>query len=143
METRRIIVANQQRLLREMMKRVIEKTPGFQVVGEGLEMAKLPAAIERTNAQWVIVSLRPEGELPQIVDDLLAVQPTLRVLALAPDGSQVKVKALKPREENLSNMNLNKLIAMLRSESSWEPEVQIEIEKPDTVLELKEEVQHA
>jgi len=61
MQTHRVVLANESRLLREMLERVIRKVPDLEVVGHAADPARLPSVLEETDAQWVIVSLLPNG----------------------------------------------------------------------------------
>ncbi|MGH2523082.1 MAG: hypothetical protein ACRDH2_11315 [Anaerolineales bacterium] len=120
-KTRRIILANEPRLLREMFKRVIRTIPDLEVVGEASSLEALEPLIEQTQAQWVVVSLIASGQMPESVERLLSQHPTLRILAVAEDGSQAMVKWLESREERLSGFSLNDLIAALQAKAPWRP----------------------
>jgi hypothetical protein len=96
-----------------MLKRVIAKAPGLQVVGEVTDPAKLSSLIQQTNAQWVIVSLWPKGLLPTALGSLLTEHPSLCILGVAADGSQARMKRAESPEEDLSDLCLGKLIAVL------------------------------
>ena len=120
MQQHRIVVANKQRLLRQMLRRVIEKTPDFQVVGEISGLTRLPEYVDQVDAQWVIVSLESDGNMPEEIETLLAQYPTVRVLAVASDGSHVKVKWVETHEEDLDNLSLGALVAALRKQSPWQ-----------------------
>lgn len=113
-EHRRIVLANEPRLLREMLQRVVDKQPDLQVVSEVSDWAELPSTIERTEAQWVILPLLADGKMPAIVDSLLSTSPTLHILAVAMDGSRIKMKCGASEEEWLNNLSLDALIALLR-----------------------------
>lgn len=113
----RIILANGSRFLHEMLKRVIEKTPDLQVVDEVTNLARLPSAISQTDAQWVIMSLPLDGEIPGVVKSWLIAHPSVRILAMATDGSQVRIKWLESHEEALDDLSLDELIAVLRTQS--------------------------
>jgi hypothetical protein len=113
MQPRRIIMVSGSRFLQEMLKRVIAKTPGLQLVDEITDLAMLSSAIERTDAQWVVVSYPPNGEMPKAVASSLAAHPSVRVLAVAADGSHVKMKWVESREEILDDLSLDELIAVL------------------------------
>jgi hypothetical protein len=115
MQAHRVILANESRLLREMLERVIKKVPHLEVVGQAADAARLPSLLEGTDAQWVIVSLLPNGKMPAVVDSLLAEHPSLRVLAVAVDGSQVKAKWVEPHEKDLGDLSLQELIAILEN----------------------------
>jgi hypothetical protein len=113
MQPRKIIMVDGSRFLREMLKRVIAKTPGLQLVDEITDLASLSSTIERTGAQWMVVSYPPNGKLPEAVESSLAAHPSIRVLALATDGSQVKMKWVESREEIVDDLSLDELIAVL------------------------------
>jgi hypothetical protein len=137
MQSRKIIMVDGSRFLREMLKRVIAKTPGLQLVDEITDLASLSSVIEQTGAQWMVVSYPPNGKLPEAVESSLATHPSVRVLALAADGSQVKMKWMEPRdsavavaadarlvkmkwvesrEKILDDLSLDELIAILRAD---------------------------
>jgi hypothetical protein len=115
MEARRIILAGESRLLMDMLRRAISKSPGLEVVGQIPDLASLPSAVERFGAQWVIMSLQPETSLPEVVSRLLAAHLSLLVLALAADGSQARLEWMEPHEEIFDQLSLDELVATLRS----------------------------
>jgi hypothetical protein len=115
METQRIILAGESRLLMEMLRRAISKSPGLEVVDQVADLANLPSAVERASAQWVIISLRPEGKMPEVVSHLLATHPSLLVLALAADGSHARLEWMEPHEEIFDQLSLDELVATLHS----------------------------
>src|SRR5436305_2091466 len=89
---RRVLLANEPRLFREMLQRVMQNTPGIEVVGEVTELSALREALAETGANWVIVSLSPAGRLPDVVEPLLVEFPSLCVLGVADDGSHAEVR---------------------------------------------------
>jgi chemotaxis response regulator CheB len=113
MKSHRVILANESRLLREMLERAINKAPDLEVVGQLTDFARLPSLLENTDAQAVILPLLPTGKIPGVADSLLAEHPSLQVLAIAADGSQVKAKWLEPHEKDLGDLSLGELIAIL------------------------------
>jgi hypothetical protein len=96
-----------------MLRRVIARSPGLQVVGEVTDPVILSSLIQRTSAQWVIVSLWPEGLLPSTVESLLTEHSSVCILGIAADGSQARIKRAETPEENLRNLSLGELIAVL------------------------------
>lgn len=113
-EVHGVILAYEHRLLRGMLERAIKKTPGLQVVGEMTDPDRLQPLLDETGAHWVIVSLAPDGRLPDTVDTLLAAHRSVRILAVACDGSQAKVKGRGDREQVLDDLSLEELVAILR-----------------------------
>jgi DNA-binding NarL/FixJ family response regulator len=112
-ELRRIILANQPRLLRKMLQRAIDHAPGLRVVGEISEPGGLAALLDQTGADWVIISLKPNGKTPDAVDRLLADYPSLRILAVAADGSQAKLVWTASYVEPLGELSLDRLLTLL------------------------------
>jgi hypothetical protein len=122
-----------------MLKRVIQKTPDLKVIGEISDLARLASTIAETGAEWVVVSLPPSGRIPETVESSLTAHPSVRVLAVAPDGSQVKMMWVEPREtavavaadgsqiemhwtesreKDLDDVSMDELIAILRKHHS-------------------------
>ena len=113
MSEQRIILANGSRLLHEMLNRILIKTVNLKVVQEITDHTKLPTAIERSDAEWVIMSLPVESKIPEWVDNYIIDHPNIRVMAVANDGSWVKTKWLESHEEELDNLSLKDLIHIL------------------------------
>lgn len=117
MQLTRILIANEPRLLREMLSHTIRSFPEFKVVGEIQGLAGLVVAIRKAAPQWVIISLTPGGQLPKIVASLLAENPFLGIVALATDGGQ-GVICWMGQQEVLENISFNKLAWVLRRQLS-------------------------
>ncbi len=115
MPTGRVVLANDSRLLREMLKRVINKVPTLQVVEEIGDLAGLLPAIQRTNPAWVVVSLSANGSMPEVTNTVLQEQ-SMHILGLRADWSRAKVKSLPFCEENLGSLSLRELIDILTSD---------------------------
>lgn len=113
MQPTRVILANEPRLLREMLKRVITRAPELQVVGEVTDPTELSPLLRQTHAQWIIVSLWPEGLVPSAIESLLVEHSSVRVLGMAGDGSQARIKRAEFTEQELCNLSLSRLIAVL------------------------------
>jgi DNA-binding NarL/FixJ family response regulator len=113
MEAQRIILADGPRFLLEMLKRVILKSPGLQIVGEISDLERLPSVVEQTHAEWVIVSLRSDGKMPEVVRSFSATHPSVFILALAADGTCVKMRWMESHEKVLEGLSLDELVAIL------------------------------
>jgi hypothetical protein len=116
MEPRRIILAQIPRFLRETLERAFDQVPGIRIVAEVVDLAQLPAALDRTGAQWVIVSLPPDGTVATGLDRLLAAYPSVRLMNVATDGSHVTMQWVEPREQTLDALSMSELIELLRDE---------------------------
>lgn len=91
-DPRRIILANQPRLLREMLSRVFAATPGLQVVGEVENFVGLAELMTQVKAHWLIVTLDGEGQSPLRVSNPGTGLPTTSLMAISADGRQVEVQ---------------------------------------------------
>ena len=109
----RIILANGSRLVHEMLNRILLKTENLEVVQEIANHNKLPAEIEKSDAEWVVLSLPADSSLPEWTDTYIVEHPSVRFMAIANDGSWVKTKWLEYHEEELDNLSLRDLIHIL------------------------------
>jgi hypothetical protein len=114
MQTSRVILANEPRLLRGMLRRVLARTPGLKVVGEVTDLAKLSSLVRRCRAQWVVVSTGTEGRVPSAVQSLLVEGSSLCILGMAADGSQAKILRTGSPEETREGLSLDDLVATLQ-----------------------------
>ncbi len=110
----RVILANQPRLLREMLNRAISRAPGLTVVREIADPADLARVAVESQAHWVIVSLWPAGEAPPLVKAILAANPAVCVLGIAADIDRVKIRCGESEERVLQDPSLDGLLATLR-----------------------------
>jgi hypothetical protein len=90
-QTQLIVLANQPRLLREMLQRVLDKTPGLLVVAEEHRLDRLEEVFGQVQIDWLVVTLSSDGQLPHQVHVLLKQIPSLSLLAISSDGNHVKV----------------------------------------------------
>ncbi len=116
MHMQRIILAHDSRLMREMLKRVIDKTDELKVVREVTQPGDLHSAMRETETEWVILSLPPGGVVPESIQSLVNTYPSVRFMTVAADGSEVKVRWLEPLSRDLTNLSLGDLISILRKE---------------------------
>lgn len=114
MEPQQIILANEPRLLRKLLARVFEKTPGVKVVCEVGNLAELPSAVEQTDPQWMVVSLWQQGKLPDVIKSILVQHPSIKVMGMAANGSAIAIKCPEAQERPLSDLSLSDLLAVLR-----------------------------
>jgi DNA-binding NarL/FixJ family response regulator len=77
-------VANQPRLMRELVLETICDQPDIEVVGELHDDNQISDMVEQTHPDFLIVALRGD-QRPPICDELLHRHPEMRILALAPD----------------------------------------------------------
>ncbi len=117
MSLKRIILASDYRLVREMLKRAIDRVDGLMVVDEVDQLSEIGESLEKTPADWVVVSLPPDQGLPDYLEKLSIDYPELRFMAVASDGSQVILRWLEPHQAALNNSSLIELLSVLSSEN--------------------------
>ena len=115
MYAQRIILINGSRLLGDMLHKVICRADHLEMVQEVSRYEELPAAIENTKADWVLMSLPFEASFPGWVDDHLAEHPAMRFLAIFISSGKVRLKWLGSPEEELENLSLDNLIHILEA----------------------------
>lgn len=118
MPEQRIVLANASRLLRDMLKRIIYKSERLELVREITDQKDLPSGIEQSNPEWVIVSLSYDNCIPAWVDAYMADHPSVRFMAVAPDGSKIKMKWLEVHEQELNGLSLHELLHILENRPS-------------------------
>jgi hypothetical protein len=98
-----------------MLNRLLRKTHHFDVVQQISDPKKLPSAIEKFEAGWVIMSLPQDNKMPDWMDSYLMKHPLVRFLTISQDGSQVKMKWMESREKQFNDPSLEDLIHVIES----------------------------
>jgi DNA-binding NarL/FixJ family response regulator len=117
----RILLVNEPRLLREMLKRVLERLSVFDVVGEVVDQRQLASMVDRTRPHWAIVSLLPGGGIPEDIRLMSESGAVPCILGLTLDGGIVRACCLGD-EKILSDLSLDDLVATLQDPRCLGPE---------------------
>jgi len=106
----RVLVANQPRLMRELMVASISEQPDIEIVGEVQEESELAGAVEKTRPDFLIVALEKFNRLPEICQSILRNYPQMKVIAIASDRNssmfywaslKVQSNQIEPSEEGV------------------------------------------
>ena len=116
MSTKRVILANGSRLLREMLHRVINKADNLEVVQELPNYEELPSAIERFSPAWVIISLPYNLDAQRWINTYMSDYPSVRFIFLSPENNSIKMKWQTSYEEDLANLSLKDFIHILEKD---------------------------
>jgi chemotaxis response regulator CheB len=81
----RVVVANQPRLMRELVLETINDQPDIEIVAEIQNEQEIVGAVEDSHPDFLIIALDESGRRPAICDTLLLQYPNLKILALAPE----------------------------------------------------------
>jgi len=108
----RVVVANRHRLMRELIAASISDQPDIQVVEEIQEESGVEDAIDRTQPDFLIVTLDRNSGLPDFCHAILKRWPQMKIIAIAPDRNmtvfywaslQVKSNQIEPSETGVLN----------------------------------------
>lgn len=80
----RVVVANQPRLMRELVLEALTEQPDIDVVGEIKDDHEIVDAVEKIRPDFLIIALEESNQRPAICDSLLRRYPEMKILALAP-----------------------------------------------------------
>lgn len=112
----KIIIADKNRLLREMLTKAIEINHHLRIVNILDSYDQLFEITRNHQPDWVILSLPDDREdLPVEVKEILVNFPSVGVLVVSPDGRHMRVKWLEVHEQILDGINLDSLINLLSS----------------------------
>ncbi len=89
----RVLLANRPRLMREVVREIIERQDDMEVVGEVLDPLDILMAVREAEVDAVILALKG-SEDTGLCSHLLAQYPDLTILGLPTDG---KTAFLRPR----------------------------------------------
>ncbi len=100
MDNVRVLLANSPRMLRESLQGLLDRQNDIEVATAPPDPIELLSAVDRTEADVVLVTLPESGADPGICSHLLAQYPELLVIAVSPvDGRAVVFKQVITREE--------------------------------------------
>lgn len=81
----RVVVANQPRLMRELILETIAEELNIEVVAEVQNEIEIAQIVDGTHPDVLIASLDESNQRPAFCDDLLRRYPEMKILALAPE----------------------------------------------------------
>ena len=113
-----IILANDSRLLREMLNRILLKAEHLDVVRQVADHEDLPDAIQQQDADWIILSTPADNDVPDWTDAYMRDHPLTKILTLSSDGGWINMKWLDKREQDFPNPTLQELINILEGSLS-------------------------
>jgi AmiR/NasT family two-component response regulator len=108
----RVLVANQPRLMRELVMATIADQPDIEVVGELTEETNLVEVVEQVQPEVLILAMNESGKSLSQCGFLLGRYPQMRILALAPEQNRgifcwaivdIRTKSLESSEAGILN----------------------------------------
>jgi hypothetical protein len=116
MNTKRVILANGSRLIREMLHRALAKADQLEVVQEISDWEGLPSALEQFDPSWVIVAQPYKDYPPYRIDSCMEEHPSVRFIFLSPSQNHIKMKWQSGQEEDLLDLSLREFIDILQKD---------------------------
>lgn len=84
----RVLIANQPRLMRELISATIADQPDIELVGDVGKHEDLPEAVKATRPDVLIVQMDDRNKYSTQCGFLLGRYPEMKILALAPDQNR-------------------------------------------------------
>ena len=84
-KTIRVLVANQPRLMRELVLETFSDQPDIEIVGEVADDVEIAPSVERTHPDFLVIALDDPMERPAICDTILKQHPEIRIIAVSPN----------------------------------------------------------
>ena len=83
----RVLVGIRPRLMRELILSTLFDQPDIEIVEEVSDEADIPASVERTNPDFVVMAQDTLGKRPSVCDQVLRLRPDIRIIAIVPHQS--------------------------------------------------------
>lgn len=117
MPLERAILVDGSRLMRDLLRRVIEKLTNIDIVKEVDSLEKLPSIMGTIEVDWLFIVMLPEQAIPEEpIAGLLMMHPKLRIVSIWIDGSHVRTEWLGHHERDFIGMTLDQLTGLLQKE---------------------------
>jgi DNA-binding NarL/FixJ family response regulator len=82
-KTFRILIANQPKLMRELLLEMLTEESWIEIVGQVAQEAEIPESVRKTAPDLLVVTADKPGKRPAICDELLREYPALHIIAVA------------------------------------------------------------
>lgn len=87
LKTFRVLMANQPKLMRELLAEMLSEESWIQIVGEVTQEVEIRDLVLKTSPDLLVVTAEQPGKRPAICDELLREFPSLRIIAVAAQES--------------------------------------------------------
>jgi chemotaxis response regulator CheB len=88
-KTFRILLANQPKLMRELLVEMLAEESWIEIVGQVAHEAEIRESVQKTAPDLLVVTADKPGKRPVICDELLREYPALRIIAVAPHENYI------------------------------------------------------
>jgi len=116
LSTKRVLLADGSRLIREMLHHALDRTDHLKVVEEISDSGGLPLAIKQFEPEWVIFLLPYTNQAHNWLQAYMENYPTVRFIFLSPGQNHIKMKWQTFYEEEHSDLSLREFIDILEKD---------------------------
>lgn len=106
----RVLVANQPKIMREVILATFAEQPDIEIVGEVSNETEIQDCVNQTLPDLLVIALDESGKRPRICDTVLNAHPKLRIIAVASEQNrsicywaslQIQSNNIEPSEEGI------------------------------------------
>jgi chemotaxis response regulator CheB len=106
----RVLVANQPKIMREVILATFAEQPDIEIVGEVSNETEIQDCVNQTLPDLLVIALDGSGKRPSICDTVLSAHPKLRIIAVASEQNrsvcywaslQIQSNNIEPSEEGI------------------------------------------
>jgi len=117
MQSRRAILVDGSRLVRDFIRRVIEQDAGFEIVQEFKDLEDLSAVSQDMNINWIFTVLAPGQKIPDgLKVELLLKIPSVRIVGVCVGDGYIQAEWMTRHEKDLTGLNLDEFVQFLDQE---------------------------
>ncbi len=117
MESKRVILAGGSRLLRDLLRRALQKNSGIETVRDLDSYQQLASVVTETGADYVFVIIRPGDELSEnLKAELFSSKAELKIVGLWVDGSHLRLEWLAHEQKDFTGSTMDELTHFLLEE---------------------------
>jgi len=110
----KVLLANRPRMVRALVRDMIERQPDMEVVGEVLDPLDVISAAQETEADIVVVAINNNSEAQELHRRLLAQCPNVAILALSLSGDTAFIEQLRPQRREMVDPSEATILRALR-----------------------------
>lgn len=89
----KVVLANSSHLLQDMLGRTLQKIEGLKVVQGTHSLSQVKPLLKQEDADWLILGLEQDSQIPDFVKQLIEKDNGLSVLAISKSGDTIRVRA--------------------------------------------------
>ena len=115
----RVLVANQPKLMREVILAMFADQSDMEIVGEVSDEAQIPDSVNQTSPDLLVIASDESGRRPFICDTVLTAHPELLIIAVSSEQDrsvcysasiQIRANNIEPTEEGILNAARKKAV---------------------------------